>query len=125
MPRPGNLFAPETEVLPPCELLVECGCCGEFHPDNFTGDCRNDCYRFADEEDYQRRMGRTALAVVELEDPAFDASLAAARERQRELDAKADAERAAYFAALEAQPDPELPPLDVIHDPPDDPGEED
>lgn len=26
--------------------FVECGCCGELHPQNFHGDCRDDKNRF-------------------------------------------------------------------------------
>jgi hypothetical protein len=26
-------------------LFIECGCCGEFHPTDFYGDCRDDLNR--------------------------------------------------------------------------------
>ncbi len=28
------------------ELMNECGCCGEYHPIDFIGDCRNDDFRY-------------------------------------------------------------------------------
>ena len=33
------------------EYLVECGCCGSYHLDWFSGDCRDDSNRFGPPED--------------------------------------------------------------------------
>ena len=28
-------------------MLEECGCCGEYHPVGYRGECRDDAWRFA------------------------------------------------------------------------------
>ena len=52
--------------------LLECGCCGQFHPDgellaggsaNYLNDCRNDRNRFNSTEDY---IARTGIECVEV-----------------------------------------------------------
>lgn len=52
--------------------LLECGCCGQFHPAasllpggsaNYKNDCRYDANRFACAEDYTERTGKTAVEV--------------------------------------------------------------
>jgi hypothetical protein len=30
-------------------IFLECGCCGQFHEESFTGDCRDDAHRYSDE----------------------------------------------------------------------------
>lgn len=47
-------------AVPECELcyqhaeaeLEQCGCCEQYHPKGYTGDCRNDRFRFPDLEAY-------------------------------------------------------------------------
>jgi len=51
---------------PPLEL-VECGCCGSFHPATFTGDCRDDGNRFAGEEDVAERLGGRKVIIEYLD----------------------------------------------------------
>ena len=29
------------------KIFLECGCCGQWHPSEFVGDCRDDSNRFA------------------------------------------------------------------------------
>jgi hypothetical protein len=52
--------------------LLECGCCGSFHPDtpmlagwsqNYFNDCRNDANRFNSAEDYTTRTGVPAVEL--------------------------------------------------------------
>lgn len=52
--------------------LLECGCCGCFHPAgpllpggsaNYMNDCRYDANRFNSAEEYQERTGKTAVEV--------------------------------------------------------------
>lgn len=38
-------------------ILYECGSCGQLHPVNWDGDCRDDSFRFASVEDYSDRTG--------------------------------------------------------------------
>lgn len=33
------------------QILEECGCCGSYHPIDYTGDCRNDNKRFSHPDD--------------------------------------------------------------------------
>ena len=60
--------ADEAEIV----RLLECGCCGEFHPEgelepggsaNYQNDCRFDANRFASAEEYEARMGKKAVEV--------------------------------------------------------------
>lgn len=32
------------------KTFYQCGCCDQFHPWNFTGDCRDDANRFSAED---------------------------------------------------------------------------
>jgi hypothetical protein len=52
--------------------LLECGCCGQFHPDgsfqaggsaNYMNDCRYDANRFNSDEDFTERTGLPAVEV--------------------------------------------------------------
>jgi hypothetical protein len=52
--------------------LIECGCCGCFHPENsflpggssnYMNDCRYDANRFNSAEDFTERTGRQAAEV--------------------------------------------------------------
>lgn len=52
--------------------LIECGCCGAFHPAgpllpggsaNYMNDCRYDANRFSCAEDYRARTGKEAIEV--------------------------------------------------------------
>ena len=38
------------------QFLVECGDCGGFHLSFYYGDCRDDGARFADHEEFVRRV---------------------------------------------------------------------
>lgn len=41
----------------PCMVLYECGICGEFHPWNWDGDCRDDANRYGGPDDYAKKLG--------------------------------------------------------------------
>jgi len=52
--------------------LLECGCCGQFHPDgallpggsaNYQNDFRYDANRFSSDEDFTARTGLPAVEV--------------------------------------------------------------
>jgi hypothetical protein len=52
--------------------LLECGCCGQFHPDgpllpggsaNYMNDCRYDANRFNSDEDFTARTGLQCVEV--------------------------------------------------------------
>lgn len=52
--------------------LLECGCCGQYHPEdswqpgystNPLNDCRNDANRFSSDEDFTRRTGLPCVEV--------------------------------------------------------------
>ena len=52
--------------------LLECGSCGQFHPDgppqpggsaNFKNDCRYDDNRFSSDEDFTKRTGLPCVEV--------------------------------------------------------------
>lgn len=52
--------------------LLECGCCGQFHPEdswqpggalNYKNDCRYDANRFNSDEDFTARTGLPAVEV--------------------------------------------------------------
>lgn len=52
--------------------LLECGCCGCFHPEdswqpggalNYRNDCRYDANRFSSDEDFTARTGLPAVEV--------------------------------------------------------------
>lgn len=45
-----------TDTFP---ILVECGCCGCWHRQDYCGDCRNDSERYAGPEEYAERHGLT------------------------------------------------------------------
>jgi hypothetical protein len=60
-----------TSNKPPIRLL-ECGCCGCYHPENsfqpggsanYMNDCRYDANRFANAEDFTERTGLPAVEV--------------------------------------------------------------
>jgi hypothetical protein len=52
--------------------LIECGCCGQYHPEgswrpggsaNYLNDCRNDANRFNSDEDFTARTGLPCVEV--------------------------------------------------------------
>ena len=52
--------------------LLECGCCGQFHPEhsflpggsaNYMNDCRYDANRFSSDEDFTTRTGLRCVEV--------------------------------------------------------------
>ena len=52
--------------------LLECGCCGQFHPSgpllaggsaNYMNDCRYDANRFSGDEDFTECTGKLAIEV--------------------------------------------------------------
>ena len=52
--------------------ILECGCCGQYHPagpllaggsSNYMNDCRNDAKRFQSDEDFTERTGLPAVEV--------------------------------------------------------------
>jgi len=52
--------------------LLECGCCGQFHPEgtwqlggsaNYKNDCRYDANRFHSDEDFTQRTGLPCVEV--------------------------------------------------------------
>ena len=47
--------------------IVECGCCGAYHPVEIVTDCRDDRYRFNDEDEALQRLGVTQLEVERFE----------------------------------------------------------
>lgn len=81
---------PITEATEPKQLttieptrLLECGCCGQFHPErtflpggsaNYKNDCRYDANRFSSDEDYTERTGLPAVEVW-LDEQAEDESV--------------------------------------------------
>lgn len=46
--------------------VVECGCCGGFHPARYTGDCRSDENRYGSIADYAERNAVRPEIVVEV-----------------------------------------------------------
>jgi hypothetical protein len=79
MPNP-SLTDPETARKYGWEMegrevkrrLIECGCCGQYHPDgpllpngsaNYLNDCRNDANRFQSDEDFTARTGLPCVEV--------------------------------------------------------------
>lgn len=53
--------------------LYECGCCGQFHPENtwqpggsanYKNDCRYDANRFNSAEDFETRTGSPAIEIM-------------------------------------------------------------
>ena len=60
--------------------LLECGCCGQFHPEgplqpggsaNYMNDCRYDANRFSSAEDFTERTGVPSVEVW-LDEQALD-----------------------------------------------------
>lgn len=60
-----------TQAIEPVRLL-ECGCCGQFHPAgpllaggsaNYMNDCRYDANRFQSDEDFTERTGLPCVEV--------------------------------------------------------------
>lgn len=49
--------------------IVECGCCGGYHPVEFFGDCRDDENRFENEDE---AMERLEVSEVEVERFEYD-----------------------------------------------------
>jgi heterodisulfide reductase subunit B len=47
--------------------IVECGCCGSYHPVDFAGDCRDDKNRFGSEDEAIERLKVAALEVERYE----------------------------------------------------------
>ena len=43
--------------------ILECGCCGCYHPDDYFGDCRDDENRFGSPEEAAKRMGKKVIAI--------------------------------------------------------------
>jgi hypothetical protein len=43
--------------------LYECEICGGLHRWEFSGDCRDDANRFADEEDFARRISIARICI--------------------------------------------------------------
>lgn len=52
--------------------LLECGCCGQFHPEgsfqsggsaNYQNDCRYDANRFNSDEDFTKRTGLPCVEI--------------------------------------------------------------
>ena len=77
------------------DYLSECGCCEQWHPKDFGGDCRDDANRFGTPEDF----------VDRLLDPATSADLHAlrlSRDLAREQLSRTIAERAAERALSDA-----------------------
>lgn len=59
-------------IAPTPTRLIECGCCGCYHPEgpllpggsaNYLNDCRNDANRFNSAEEYEERTGKPAVEV--------------------------------------------------------------
>jgi hypothetical protein len=44
-------------------VLYECGICDCLHPWNFNGDCRDDNNRFADANEYAKKIGRPEIDI--------------------------------------------------------------
>lgn len=63
--RPENLFRPmpvPANLTEPVHV-VECGCCGCWHRQEYDGDCRNDAERFGSPEDAATRLGKRVVEV--------------------------------------------------------------
>lgn len=58
-PNPGDVV-----------FIIECGCCGCFHREEYYGDCRNDNERFFSPKDAETRLG-VEVEIDYLEDDDF------------------------------------------------------
>jgi hypothetical protein len=50
----ANRFARLADKKP---TYAACGCCGAYHADHYTGDCRNDLYRIDDPDELHGSLG--------------------------------------------------------------------
>ena len=48
---------------PGAVMVIECGCCGNYHRFIYHGDCRDDSERFNDLEDAEKRLNMPVLEV--------------------------------------------------------------
>lgn len=48
-------------------VLLECGCCGQYHTLHWHGDCREDVNRFAGAEDFAKRKHMPSSCVIEID----------------------------------------------------------
>jgi len=44
------------EILKNTERFDECGICGQLHPHDYWGDCRDDDYRFSRDEMNEKKI---------------------------------------------------------------------
>lgn len=82
----GMVVDPFQDAIPCFEQepirLLECGCCGCFHPEdsfkpggsaNYMNDCRYDANRFRSDEDFTERTGLPCVEVWLDEQEEFEA----------------------------------------------------